>query len=234
MTQPHILAIASTVFLSLLSSQAFAQTWVGTTKTYVQPDNPVGPTAIYLNTSNLDPTRTTPSNPFQLYGYQPDVNAIPSVWHEVDVTTLTGNISPSTTDQFATWVFLAGRLIITHTEPNHTADLYVRFRAHDAPSFTDSSGNPINPPCETTSHLPTTDPNYYAEPVGYIGQTVEQHYAGGQRSNMSTYVPLKDGKFDFCFSIKESGNLLTTVNDIANNTLNTYGINLSLQAFGTN
>lgn len=57
----------------------------------------------------------------------------------------------------------------------------------------------------------------------YIGQTVEGNLGGGQRSNISVMVPLNEGKFQFCYSLSTSGAWPTN---------SSYGINLSLQAWG--
>ena len=57
----------------------------------------------------------------------------------------------------------------------------------------------------------------------YIGQVVEAMVGGGQRSPMTYLVPLNAGKFQFCYYVSTPGAW-------PNNS--SYGINLSLQAWG--
>ena len=64
-------------------------------------------------------------------------------------------------------VFLCGLMVITHGTTAETADLQVTFRA---PGDTVASNQ-------------------------YIGQTIEASVGNGQRSNLATWVPLVDGKF---------------------------------------
>jgi hypothetical protein len=118
----------------------------------------------------------------------------PSTWCTVDVATLTAPDAKS--------VFLSGILIITHGETVETADFKIGFRA-----FGDNEGcpSPQGPTC-----------------VWYVGQTIEAHIGGGQRSNMATWVPVKDGKFQFWYALSTSGTWPTNPS---------YGVNLSVQAW---
>lgn len=90
--------------------------------------------------------------------------------------------------------FLSGILIITHGNTPETADMTLTFRRPG-----DST------PC-----------------TKYLGQAVEAHIGGGQRSPISSWVPLADGKFEFCYRISTPGSWPTN---------SAYGINMSLQAW---
>lgn len=68
-------------------------------------------------------------------------------------------------------VQMTGILIITHGTNQETCDLTVYAR-------------------------PSADQTWY----GYKGQTIEAHVGGGQRSNHTLFVPLKDGKFQLYLS----------------------------------
>lgn len=100
-------------------------------------------------------------------------------------------------------VFLSGILIITHGLTAETADLLVGFRAY----------GDVSPIAE----LP------YPGGVWYIAQSVEAAVGSGQRSTMSTWVPVRDGKFQFTYSKATGG---------AYPTNSAYGINLTIQAWG--
>lgn len=66
----------------------------------------------------------------------------------------------------------------------------------------------------------------YGSPIDctrYLGQTVEPAVGGGQRSNMATLVPLSERKFQFCYFLNTPGAWPTN---------SSYGINLSIQAWG--
>lgn len=118
----------------------------------------------------------------------------PSTWCTVDVS------SEIALDAKA--VFLSGILIITHGAASEIADIQIGFRAYG-----DNEGCPV-------PQVPTC--------VWYVGQTIEAHQLGGQRSNMSTWVPVKDGKFQFWHSLSTPG---TWPNN------SSYGVNLSIQAW---
>lgn len=92
--------------------------------------------------------------------------------------------------------FLSGMLIITHGTTVETADIHLTFREHGDAS---------------------------ADVTKYIAQSCEAHVGGGQRSTMATWVPLKDGKFDFSYHIATPGAWPTN---------SAYGINLSVQMWG--
>lgn len=68
-------------------------------------------------------------------------------------------------------VQMTGILIITHGTNQETCDLTVYAR-------------------------PSADQTWY----GYKGQTIEAHAGGGQRSNHTLFLPLKDGKFQLYLS----------------------------------
>ena len=91
-------------------------------------------------------------------------------------------------------VFLSGMLIITHGSVAETCDLHTYFR----------SGNSV------------TD-------TQYVGQTVEAHIGGGQRSNHSVWVPLDDGKFQFKWNSSTYPNTYPTHRS--------YGVNMRLNAW---
>lgn len=91
-------------------------------------------------------------------------------------------------------VFLSGILIVTHGTNSVTCDLTISFRA---PGNSMTAGN-------------------------YIGQAIEAAVGGGQRSTMSTWAPVKDGKIEFQWNRNTFANWPT---DCA------YGINLSAQAY---
>lgn len=116
------------------------------------------------------------------------------VWHTVDLGAF--GVPPD-----ALAAFLSGMLVITGGTTAEIADIQVGFRR----------------PGDTT---PCTK---------YLGQTVfqtnvigEQVVYGGQRSNMATWVPLVDGKFEFCYQISTPGAWPSN---------SSYAINLSLQAW---
>lgn len=108
---------------------------------------------------------------------------------------ITVDLAPFGIAEDAKVAWLSGMLIITHGTTVETADIHVTFAAY---------GGPID--C-----------------TRYLGQTVEPHVGGGQRSNMSTLVPLSERKFQFCY-------FLNTPGEWPDNS--SYGINLSIQAWG--
>jgi hypothetical protein len=91
-------------------------------------------------------------------------------------------------------VFLSGILIITHGTLAQTCDLSVTLRA---PGSTLVGG-------------------------AYLGQTVEAHIGGGQRSTMGTWVPVENGIFEIHWGRSTFGQYPSEC---------TYGVNLSLQAW---
>lgn len=91
-------------------------------------------------------------------------------------------------------VFLVGILIITHGITDVLCDLSLALRAY---------GDPLNP-------------------GNYIGQTIERWVGGGQRSTMSSWVPVKQGKFEYYWSRSTFDQWPTSC---------AYGINLSAQAY---
>lgn len=92
-------------------------------------------------------------------------------------------------------VQVTGFLIITHGSTPETADLSVALR---------------RPGAEAVSC------------ANYQGQTVEAHVGGGQRSNMSTWVPVANGELEFCYRRSTQGQWPTS---------SAYGVNLSVQAW---
>lgn len=91
-------------------------------------------------------------------------------------------------------VFLSGILIITHGTTQETADLTVSLRAP-------GSALPIS---------------------AYLGQSVEAHVGGGQRSTMSAWVPCVDGSIEWAWQRSTQGQWPTNC---------AYGVNMSLQAY---
>ena len=104
----------------------------------------------------------------------------------------TGILKGLTADAQA--AFLSGLLIITRGTTSETADITLTFRRP-------GDGTPC---------------------TKYLGQAVEAHSGGGQRSPISSWVPLDDGKFEFCYRIMTPGSWPTN---------SAYGINMSLQAW---
>jgi len=73
----------------------------------------------------------------------------------------------------AKFAMLNGLLVITHGTNPQIADIKVTFRS----------------PADIT-----------ADPTRYIGQCIEAHIGGGQRTNMSAIVALLNGEFDYAYS----------------------------------
>lgn len=94
----------------------------------------------------------------------------------------------------ASGVFLSGILIITHGTTIQTCDLTISFRA---PGDTIDAGN-------------------------YIGQTIEASVGSGQRSNMSTWAPARNGEIEFYWKRNTTGQWPTECS---------YGMNLSAQSY---
>lgn len=90
--------------------------------------------------------------------------------------------------------FLSGLLIITHGSTPQTCDATVALRA---PGSQLTAGN-------------------------YLGQVVEAHVGGGQRSGFASWVPLVDGVFEFRWDRNTFGQWPSECS---------YGINLSLQSW---
>ena len=84
-------------------------------------------------------------------------------------------------------VFLSGILIITHGTSLETADLNISFRSIENDELCPT---PQTPEC-----------------VQYIGQAVEATVGNGQRSNMATWVPVKNGKFQFRYHTSTGGGI---------------------------
>lgn len=91
-------------------------------------------------------------------------------------------------------VFLSGILIITHGSVTQTCDLQVSLRGYG-------------------DNLAANN---------YIGQAVETHIGGGQRSTMSAFVPVIDGKFQFLWTRSTFGQWPGEC---------AYGVNLSAQGY---
>lgn len=92
-------------------------------------------------------------------------------------------------------ISLSGLLIITHGVNSQICDVHIAFRA---------PGNDLHP-------------------GSYLGQTIEAVITSGQRSNMQTWVPVKDGAIELNWH--GAGLPATWPSYCA------YGINLSLQAY---
>lgn len=91
-------------------------------------------------------------------------------------------------------VFLSGILIITHGTTVETGNLTVSLRRY---------GDTLNP-------------------GNYIGQSIECAVGSGQRSNMSSWVPLNGGRFEFQWNRGTQGQWPEHCS---------YGINLALQQY---
>lgn len=91
-------------------------------------------------------------------------------------------------------VFLSGILVITHGYTFQTCDVVVSLRA---PGDTMDAGN-------------------------FIGQAIEAAIGSGQRSNMSTWAPVRDGHVEFLWWRSTRGQWPQEC---------AYGINLSAQAY---
>lgn len=94
----------------------------------------------------------------------------------------------------AKYAFMSGLLLITHGTNAQQADYQITFKK----------------------------PGTTGDCSKYLGQTVEPHTGGGQRSNMSTWVPLSEGKTEFCFRYNAPA---------AWPNWSSYGVNLSVQAW---
>jgi hypothetical protein len=90
--------------------------------------------------------------------------------------------------------FLCGLLVITHGTNPQEGQVTCSFKS----------------PSSTMHH------------ANYMGQSIESHIGGGQRSNIATWCPLENGEFDFSYNWIGDG--LWSANC-------SYGINLSLQAW---
>lgn len=121
------------------------------------------------------------------------------VWHTVD-------LAPFGVAADAQAAYLTGLLIITGGTTGEIADLHVGFRR----------------PGDTTPCSKYLGQTSSVTHVIYLNEAWAS-LAGGQRTNMSTWVPLADGKFEFCYTLSTGGSWPTNP---------AYGINLSLQAWG--
>src|SRR5262249_45607287 len=116
----------------------------------------------------------------------------PGVWAVVDLT-----IAPWNLPRDAKWADLRGRVIITHGTTQELASSGIAFGA-------------------------VGDTRVSCTPENYMGQGVEPRTDGGIRTNMSTWVPLTDGRFEVCWSKSTPGTW--PVNS-------SYAFNLSIQAW---
>jgi hypothetical protein len=116
----------------------------------------------------------------------------PGVWAVVDLT-----LAPWSLPRDAKWADLRGRVIITHGTTQENASSGIAFRA-------------------------IGDTRVSCTPENYMGQGVETATDGGIRTNMSTWVPLTDGKFEVCWAKSTPG---TWPNN------SSYAFNLSIQAW---
>jgi hypothetical protein len=116
----------------------------------------------------------------------------PGVWAVVDLTLAPWNL-PSN----AKWADLRGRVIITHGTTQEVASSGIAFRAMG-------------------------DTRVSCTPENYMGQGVETQTDGRVRTNMSTWIPLTEGKFEVCWSKSTPGTWPTN---------SSYAFNLSIQAW---
>ena len=91
-------------------------------------------------------------------------------------------------------VFLSGLLIITHGTTGELCNLTVSFRA----------------------------PGDDLSAANYLGQAIEAHNGGGQRSTFATWVPVFDRRFEFRWDRGTGGQYPAHC---------AYAVNLSLQAY---
>lgn len=91
-------------------------------------------------------------------------------------------------------VFLSGILIITHGTTVQTCDITIAFRA----------------------------PGDELAPGNYIGQTIEAAVGSGQRSNMSTWAPVRNSEIEFYWKRSTQGQWPSEC---------AYGVNLSAQSY---
>lgn len=117
---------------------------------------------------------------------------LPGQWQIVDLT-----VAPWLLAADAKAAMLSGVLIITHGTTAETADLQVVFR-------------------------PPGDVRVSCDGANLIGQAMETAVGNGQRSNMSTWVPLVDGRLEYCWRTSTPG---TWPNN------SSYAVNLSVQAW---
>lgn len=113
-------------------------------------------------------------------------------WHTVDFTAQPWGIPID-----AKVVMLVGVLIITHGTTAETADLQLVFRAPGDERVACSASN-------------------------LIGQAVEASVGNGQRTNLTTWVPLVGGKTQFCWILSTKGLWPTH---------SSYAVNMSVQAW---
>lgn len=97
-------------------------------------------------------------------------------------------------------IFLSGLLIITHGITNETCHMTISFRAPSSDFEESQYGS-------------------------YLGQVVEAHIGGGQRSGFSSWVPIEHG----IFQMKWARNTYSQWPHSC-----AYGINLTLQAYVRN
>ena len=105
------------------------------------------------------------------------------------------DLKPMGVSATAKWAFLSGLLIVTHGTSEQSCNLTVSFRG---------VGDTL-----------TVE--------NYLGQVIEPHLGGGQRSGLASYVPLKNGVFEYAYNYDGDGAWPASC---------AYGVNLSLQAWG--
>jgi hypothetical protein len=116
----------------------------------------------------------------------------PGIWAVIDLT-----IPPWNVPGNAKWADLRGRIIITHGSTQEMASAGIAFRA-------------------------IGDARVSCTQENFMGQGVETQVDGGIRTNMSTWVPLIDGKFEMCWSKSTPGTWPAN---------SSYAFNLSIQAW---
>lgn len=118
----------------------------------------------------------------------------PGSWITYDLSPL-GVPNDSDPNGSAKFAYLAGMLIITHGTTAEVADMHLTFRL----------------PGDLT-----------ADPTKYMGQTTEGNIGGGQRSNVGLWVPVKNGKIEYYYTVVTPGAWPTN---------SSYGINFSIQGW---
>ena len=110
---------------------------------------------------------------------------------------ITTDLTPYGVPPTAKFAFLSGMLIITHGYADETAN--VTFTARIPGDLT-------------------------ANPIQYLGQTLEAQTGGGQRSNAAFWVPIKGGKIEWMYQTPDEPALYPSYS--------AYAVNFTLQCWG--
>lgn len=110
---------------------------------------------------------------------------------------ITTDLTPYGVPLDAKFAFLSGMLVISHGTTSETANVTITFRI----------------PGDTT-----------ADPIQYLGQTLEAAVGGGVRSNAAMWVPIKDGKIEWLYKTAPIPALYPAYS--------AYAVNFTLQCWG--